>query len=717
MFRYFKKDVQPVLQFSATECGVACLAMLFKYYGCHVSMEELRDQCGASRDGTKAAKLIEIANKYGFDANAYRVELGTLLAMDKPVIAFWRFSHYVIIKRIAKDRVYINDPAYGALTVSLSDFDKYFTGVIIVVTPSSQYLATNQPKSAVSCVTRLLFEDNILALTVSVVCMLLCAVGPLMNSKSVSVFIDYCAIGRNKELLVYLVVFLFLQGMVFIIALGLQKIIQFRLVARASLIKSAKLMTHMLQLPLVFFSLRQKPEIFATLMRSEMATHSLFSSYSNILAGAILAIISFIALTYINYQLTGLLLVQLLFLMLPIKFLTGINSQYEHENAAKTGKYYSMVLSSIKNLVTIKSVCSESTIQMKLTQALYEKVSGLDKTNWVHLLLDNWLKLFNAISFIITLSVGSIRIVEGTLSIGNLITFYTLQLFFISQLTVITQSIKTMQGVVAAESRMNDLLNYPMDNRFKQLSLSKSAHGTISALSAIDLSFSFHPAAASILSGINLDIMAGQYVALVGSTGSGKSTLAKLLAHLYPVSSGKLLLYGSEYQRGGAAYFPDYFAYVSQEINLFSGTIYDNLTMWQKNIPLSVIESAIHDACLTDLIKDRGLDGSVEESGGNFSGGERQRLEIARALIQRPSILVLDEATSALDIETEKTLFERIAARGLTMIAVAHRLQTVMNCDCIYVMDQGKIVEQGTHHELLARRAHYYRLFMSGRNG
>lgn len=702
-------SVKPILQFSATECGVASLAMLFSYYHLHISMEVLRERCGASRDGTKASTLIEVAESFGFMGSAYRVELEDIAAIKKPVIAFWRFHHYVVIKGVGKNKIYINDPALGPITVNPSEFDKYFTGIIIDLEPTDRVIPVRRIPTYRPMISAWLSE-RISAFCFLLTCMLLTIMTPLMNTKLSSVFIDYCIIGQNDNWLPSLAVFATTLGVVLLIALRLQKIVQFRLTMKSSIIKSANIMNHVLKLPLLFFSLRHKPEVVAILMRAEAVASTLFQSLSNALINSIMVLVTFIFLLYADRELTFLIMLQLVLFVCLTRVLTALNYHYGQMGVTHIGKYYNITLSTLKNIETIKTIGAESNSMIRWLHTLYDKISVLDKSVWIFLLLDTSSQSFQSISTVITLCVGGFKVANGALSVGGLMTFYGLQIFLSNQIIAIIHAVKNLQNSMAIESRINDLLHYQTDKRFHQDQLIMQQHHCNNILSCRSLSFSYNHAALPVLSNINLDILPKQHVAFVGGTGSGKSTLVKILAHLYFPSSGSVLFHGKDYQQGGELEFSAHFAYVSQEVSLFSGTIYDNLTMWRTDVPMSLIDAAICDACLDDLIQQRGLYGKVEEGGCNFSGGERQRLEIARAIIQSPSILVLDEATAALDVVTEETIINQLRTRNVTIIFIAHRLNTVRHCDQIFVMEQGRIVEQGCHEDLILKQSHYHRL-------
>lgn len=704
---------QLVLQLSATECGVAALAMVMGYYGVHSDLAFLRKSCGTSRDGVKAATLIKVAESFGFEAAAYRVELDDIAVLSHPVIAYWRFNHYVVIHGVGDQRVFMNDPALGAISVSFAEFDKSFTGIVISLTPTASVIPL-KARSQWQPMLLAWFNGNGFALSLLMVCMLIAITAPMLSTRITAIFIDYCVIGRNSNWLPAFAITSVVLGLAMLIALRLQKITQFRLSMKASMMKSAEMMQHLLRLPLLYFTLRQKPEVATMISRAEIIATTLFQGGSASLISAVSSLVSLLFLIKIDGFMTIILLLLLCLLLVPASIITRMNTSYEQSNVTAISHYYSCSLSNIKNIETIKTCGIEATVLVKWIASLHQKINIQDQSNSLLLLLKACSQLFNSMSMFLTLFVGSIRVAEGKISVGGLIAFYGLQLCFTSQVMAILHLLKDWQSTYATQIQINDIFDHQVDCRF-QLAKHPTCMESDVILVCREMSFTYNPVEPPILSDINLDISCGQHVAFVGSTGSGKSTLVKILAHLYPPATGKLLLYGNECQQGGADSLPALFAYVSQEITLFSGTIYDNLTLWKRGVAQSVIEAAIHDACLTELIQQRGLYGKVEEGGCNFSGGERQRLDIARALIQSPAILVLDEATAALDVATEATLINNIRKRTMTILFVAHRLSTVKHCDQIFVIKDGCIIERGHHEELMSNQAHYRELLHNER--
>lgn len=706
--------LKPVLQLSSTECGIASLAMICAYFGLHVGLDELRKRCGTSRDGVRAAVLMKTAEALGLQACAYRVELEGIVKFNRPVIAYWRFNHFVVIKQVKRNKVYLNDPACGSRIVSLDEFDKCFTGIILVFEPALHFKRAPVLAKWYPMLCEWL-SNRVHALVFVLFCALITLIIPLFNAQLYAVFVDFCLLKHQYSWLPSLVLLVLLSIMILMTAVKLLQASQFRLSIKAGLMQSAGMMQHLLKMPLLYFSLRQKPELTALVLRAEASAASLFKSMGAGFANLLAAIIAFIMMVKLDYQLALYLSGLLLLYAIPLNITSKLSAEYEQVNIITSGRYYGDLLTGIKCIETIKACGVENSVLSKWQAAMQDKINGLDLTRSLAILLQLFYQSYHSLSMIFTLAIGASRVTEGVMTLGGLMAFYSVQLFFTSQLFALQQVIKEWQAADAMQTRMNDLQQISVDTRFTK-SVVHELDYQQTALSCESLSFHYNLSALPVLSDINLAIPSGSVVGFTGATGSGKSTLIKILAHLFKPDIGRILLYGQDCLHGSAALMPETIAYVSQETNLFSGTIYENLTLGMPQVSEEVIIAALRDACLVDLIKSRGLHGKVEEGGSNFSGGERQRLEIARALIQSTKILILDEATAALDAATEAAIMQHLRSRKLTILMIAHRLATLKNCDCIYVLDQGRIVEQGSHDNLLAQQSYYYQLVQSGRS-
>ena len=704
---YNKIRVPSILQSSDTECGVAALAMLFSFYNAKISIEQLREDCGAARDGCKVSTLISVSKKYGFTATAYKTDIDEIRKLDEPVIAFWNFSHYVVIKGFGKNRIFINDPAQGAMRVSFTEFDCAFTGIIIAIEPTN---VISIPSNKINKKNELisLIQSNFTTIFFIIICLLVSLIATLIPSAQVNLFIEQCLMLNNRAWL----------PMMGLLSLGIYSILigsqlslrwhQFKLATTEGIKKSSFIIAHMLQLPLIFYSLRQKSELIAIISRMEQVISVLLNSIYTI-SGCILSIsITFFILVKINSHLAMVSAALLLFSIMTIYLIAYLNLDFEKLYLNLSGKFYAYSMSAIRNLETIKSSGLEDAVLLKLYSYWGKKTAANDKVNNVNILSTTVMQFLSLFSTLLILWLGALNVASGLISIGSLISYYTIHQIFYNSIFLISTTLTDGFNAYVAHLRICDLTSYDKDYRFSHVH-QKIAQTENCFINCKDITFFYNKTGLPILSNINLQIKRGEHLALVGGTGSGKSTLAKLLCGLYPSHYGTISIFGQNIETFSTNDFENYFSYVSQDISLFSGTLHENLTMW-RDLNYEKLCHVIEICCLTDLVLKRGLYASVNEHGANFSGGEKQRIEIARALLQDTPILILDEATSALDTETEAILISNLRKTNKTIIFVAHRLTTIQHCDQIVLLDNGKILEHGTHHELLKNQHNYYSL-------
>lgn len=713
MLNLFKRKKAPVyFQYSATECGIASLAMIFAYYKNYVSLEDLRDKCGVSRDGSRADTLIKVATEYGYKAEAYSVEIEDIKNLSHPVIAFWNFSHYVVINYVANNKFYINDPAIGSLTISHDEFDRSFTGIIIVIAPEKHTLKHNKIP-----VLRLLIREWLgkyhKELIYLSLCLFVLAAIPLLNSSLSTLFINYCVIYSNQDWILFIAIATFTLMTTLSVMISYQKISQFKLCAKASIVKSSEIIAHVLQLPMVFYSLRQKSEIITILSLSEGIVNALTRSMTNVFINTVSGCFCLACMLWMDVYLAGTSLICVFLSLLVSVIAARFNLAYEKLQINTLGRWNMYSMAGIRNMESIKICGLEQSVFTRWLELWIDKLNARDKIHSLMLRVSVINKFLSSMTTLGLFFVGSDRISKGYLSIGYFMGYYSLHLYFFHCVTVILGALKESQEAYVSHARMNDIKRHEKDQRFLNKAADNSDIKTEEIIACQQVGFYYNRMEKPTLSDIHISIKTGQHVALVGKSGSGKSTLAKLLCALYHPGEGEIFYYGRKISSLLPEDLRQYFSYVSQDVSLFSGTIYDNLTMWQEDISRDEIMKAIHYACLDEVIALRGLYGEVEEGGGNFSGGERQRLDIARALIQNTSILVLDEATSALDIFTERKLIQHFRTLSKTIIYVAHRISAVAHCDQIYVLDNGQVIEHGSHDELMKSKRAYYELVRS----
>lgn len=698
-----------ILQYIDTECGIAALAIILSYYGTHVTLESLREQCGTSRDGCKAITLLNVAKNYGFSADAYKIDLKEIKYLLEPVIAFWNFNHYVVIEGVGDRRVFINDPACGRITIDFDEFDRAFTGVIIALSPASTQIKLKKKSSFTSLVKEwiLHFYQEIVYI---MFCLLIIVVCPLLNSNLTTIFIDYCIIANDTSWLPAIAFLSMISTTLFINVTISQKWHQFKLGAKTSIIKSASVLLHMLKLPMSFYSLRQKSEIISILNSTERIVSLLFKSITTLFFSLITAIVCLVFMFKVDSVLAFVSVILVLISCLTWIFISKFNLSLEKSLIVAHGKVYSQSMSNIKNIETIKACGLEENNLHRWHRLFCQKISWQDKSNTLSLEITAMNTFTDSFSMLLILSLGVYQIENGVISVGNLMAYYALHLFFYNNLNTLFSAVKNAQGIASSHDRMCDILTIKIDQRYSSKEV-VNPESHYPAILCRNVKFKYNKNSANILDEVHLEIKQGQHIAFVGNSGSGKSTLARVLCALHLPSSGEVLLFGKNISMYSSDELSQLISYMSQEVTLFSGTLHENITMWHQAIPTSLIQNVIHDFCLDEIIELRGLNGRVEECGSNFSGGEKQRIDLARTLMRDTDIVILDESTSALDIETEKKIITNLRKYNKTIIYVAHRLSSIQHCDQIIVIENGAIVEQGTHDILLENKGHYYQLY------
>lgn len=699
-----RKIVPTILQMEATECGAASLAMVMAYYKKFVTLEELRITCGISRDGSKASNLVKAARNYGFIAKGYTKSPEDLRNMTSPMIVHWNHNHFLVLEGFQGKYVYLNDPASGKRRLTWEEFDDCFTGVVLTFEPGPEFKPSGKKPNPVQSLKTYLKGSEI-ALTYLVLIGLLLILPGMALPMFSRIFIDEILLGGKtdwlKGLLIGMSVTVFFQGLM----LWLQGFYLQRLETKLSLSTSSKFLWHILRLPIAFFSQRYAGDI-AQRMSSNLNVTSMVSGQ---LAKSVLSIflVAFYLLIMFQYN-TTLALVGLIAAITNVVILRYSNTVFTDQSqkmGQDQGKMMNAVMSGIKSIETHKATGSENDFFTQWAGYFAKVVTNQQQFG----VLQEYLSLAQIVSKTVTDSIvliyGGYLIIQGDMTIGTLMAFQTVMAGFIGPVGDLTQMGSSIQQLRGDINRLDDVYRYPVDEQFDPAAPKADIPITAKLEGYIDitgLSFGYNPLEPPLIEDFSLKLKPGSRVALVGASGSGKSTVAKLAAGIYKPWSGEILFDGIRREELPREVINNSISVVDQEIIVFNGTIRDNISLWDTTIPDGEIVQAAKDAAIHDDISQRsgGYDYQMTEGGTNFSGGQRQRLEIARALATNPGILILDEATSALDPVTEKLIDEAIRRRGCTCLIIAHRLSTIRDSDEIIVMERGKIVQRGSHDDL-----------------
>ncbi len=689
----------------AVECGAASLAMIFAYYKKFLPLEKLRVDCGVTRDGVKASNILKAARRYGFEARGFRKEPAQLMEMPLPAIIHWNFNHFVVLEGFHQDKVYINDPASGPRVISEEEFDLAFTGVVLTFGPGPEFKPSGKKNSFLDSLKDWLTGSRA-AITYLVILGLLMVIPGLIVPAFSKIFIDDVLLGSKRE---WLKPLLWAMGAVVIlqaVLTGLQQHYLLKMETKISISNAGKFFWHIFRLPVEFFQQRSAGDISNRMQSNDVVAAFLSRELAETAIGFLT--IAFYLAVMLQYS-VGLTIISLLTALASIAYLYYSSNKIETLNKKllqDKGKVMGFSISGLYIIETLKASGSESDFFAKWSGYHAKEINAqqsLGKTTQILFHLPEFLSQF---ADVIVLFVGGLIIISGNLTIGSLIAFQGLLANFMKPVSGITQMGMQMKQVQGDINRLEDVFKYSIDenvSREVEVENEEDAYKKLEGYIEVkDLTFGYNPWDPPLIDNFNLTLKPGARVALVGGSGSGKSTVARLISGIYKPWSGEILFDGESRENLPRNVIVNSMAVVDQDITMFDGTIKENLTMWDSTISEFNIIRAAKDACIHDDInmRDKGYDHKVSEGGTNFSGGQRQRLEIARALTGNPSILILDEATSALDVHTEKVVDENIRHRGCTCVIVAHRLSTIRDCDEIIVMERGKIVQRGIHDEL-----------------
>ncbi|WP_407700318.1 NHLP family bacteriocin export ABC transporter peptidase/permease/ATPase subunit [Streptomyces beihaiensis] len=695
-----------VLQMEAVECGAAALAMVLAHHGRHVPLEELRIACGVSRDGSRASNLLKAARSYGLTAKGMQMEPAALADVQGPAILFWEFNHYVVYdgtgRRFGRRGVHINDPDKGRRFVPVEEFDTSFTGVVLVLEPGDDFRTGGRRPGVLKALPGRLRGTTGTMLAALLASLLLVGTGAAIPALS-RTYIDLFLIGDQTSLLGAL--FASMGAMVALTAaltwLQQANLLRGRIIS--STLSSARFFGHLLRLPVTFFAQRSPADLVQRLQSNDQVAETLARDLTAAGVDGIVVLLYAALLWTYDPQLTlvgvGLALLNVVAMRIVVRLRATRTQKLRADTARLTNTSYT----GLQLIETMKATGGEAGYFRKWAgqhaTTLEEQQRLGVPSAWLGIVAPTLATLNSAL----ILWIGGLRAVEGHLSVGLLVAFQALVTRFTAPVTRLNGVAGRVQDFAADVARLKDVENFPVDTLYARPETVRDTRRLKGQVELEEITFGYSPLDKPLLSGFSLAVGPGQQVALVGGSGSGKSTVSRLISGLYAPWEGVIRVDGrrlDDIPRGALA---SSVSFVDQDVFLFEGTVRDNVALWDPSIPDEAVLDALRDACLDDVVARRpgGIHARVEQDGRNFSGGQRQRLEIARALVRRPSILVLDEVTSALDAETEQAVMDNIRRRGCACVVIAHRLSTVRDSDEIVVLDHGQVVERGRHEYLV----------------
>ncbi len=710
--------VPVVMQLEALECGAASLTMLMAYYDKWVPLEQVRSDCGVSRDGSKAKNVALAAINYGFDVKAYRYDPETIQEEGVfPCIIHWNMNHFVVLNGFKGGRAYLNDPARGDIDVSMEEFDESFTGVTIVPTPGPDFKPSGKPKSILDFTKKRLVGAGAAVAFVMLTTAISYLFG-IINAFTSRIFMDRLLTGVNPDWVDPFINMLVWLAAIQLIVAWAQAVYSLKINGKMAVIGSTSFMWKVLRLPMDFFSQRQAGDIQARLALNSTIASTLINTLAPLLLNTIMAVFYLVVMLKQSVLLTCIGLTALVINIAVSQLVTKKRINITRVQMRDQAKLASTKTSGISMIETIKSSGAENGFFQKWAGYQASVNTQTVKTNKTNMLIGKVPEFLTSVANYGILVLGVYLTMIGEYTLGGVMMFQGFLSSFMTPAQTLISAGQTLQEMRTQMERVEDVMEYPDDISLKayQGDVDTADESELAKLSGNlelkDVTFGYSKLEPPLIENFSLKLEPGERVALVGASGCGKSTISKLVSGLYQPWSGEILYDGKPRSAYPRDVLVGSLAVVDQDITLFEDTIAENIRMWDSTIEDFEIVLAARDAQLHDDITKLpdGYQHKINSSGKNLSGGQRQRMEIARVLVQDPTIVIMDEATSALDARTEYEVMSAICERGITCVVIAHRLSTIRDCNEIIVLDRGKVVERGTHDELIAKGGAYAEL-------
>lgn len=707
--------VPVVMQLEALECGAACLCMILAYYNKWIPLDQVREDCGVSRDGSKAKNMLKAARFYGLDAKGYRCEPDELKANGSfPCIIHWNFNHFVVLNGFRGNRAYINDPAKGTYSVSMEQFDEAFTGICLQFDTTDDFNPSGKPKSMLEFAAKRLKgtrEAIVFTIITGVIAAMLGFVNPVFSR----VFLDHLLNGIDADWLTSFLILLAAVNIVQILVSGLKAVYLLRINGKMAAMGNASYMWKILKMPTKFFSQRMAGDIQGRQVDNASIAETLIGTFAPLILNTVMMIFYLVVMVRFSVAMTVIGLASIFLNALVSAYISKKRINITRVSLRDSAKLSSATVSGIEMIETIKASGAENGYFKKWTG--YQASVNTQQVKFIK--MNQYLGMIpqfvSSLANNLVLFLGVWLTMQGKFTVGMVMAFQGFLNSFMSPAMTIVSAGQTLQEMRTKMDRVDDVMEYPKEELFKEGEITGDMQKLTGNIELKNVVFGYSTFDEPIIKDFSINIPLGKSVAIVGESGCGKSTISKLIAGLYKPWSGEILFDDKPLNQIPQNIFRGSLAVVDQDIILFEDTIANNIKLWDSSIEDFEMILAANDAQIHEDImqRPRGYQYKLIEGGKNLSGGQRQRIEIARALAQDPTIIVLDEATNALDAKTEYDVVNAIRNRGITCIIIAHRLSTIRSCDEIIVMQNGEIKNRGTHDELMQDSSIYRSLVSS----
>ena len=706
--------VPVIMQMEALECGAACLAMILAYYRKWIPLEQVRYDCGVSRDGSNMKNVYLAAQHYGLEVHGYRMEPEGLKENGSfPCIIHWDFNHFVVLDGFRGGKAVLNDPARGVVKVSMEEFDESFTGLVLTFAPGEGFEPSGKRRSTLEFARKRLkgaAPAVVFVVLTSVITYLFKVISPVMSR----IFYDRLLSGRAPDWVYpFLAVLTALTAFELIVQWA-QTVYSLKINGKMAIEGNAGYMWKILRLPMNFFSQRMTGDIMQRQMTNATIAGTLVQTVAPLALNTVMMFFYLIIMLRYSVEMTLVGIASLVINLLTARYLAEKHVNLTRVQMRDEGKLASATMAGISQTETIRASGAEAGFFRKWSG--YQASVNTQQVKYDTLTARIGLipEFISTASNYLVLFMGVYLAMNGKFTIGMITTFQGLLGYFMEPAMTLVDAGQTIQEMRTDMERVEDVMEYPDDPALlNSADTGEESYAKLKGdVEVKHVTFGYSRLGEPVITDFSMHLKPGSRVAIVGASGCGKSTVSKLITGLYQPWAGEILFDGKPVAEIPRSVFTGSVAMVDQEIVLFEDTIANNIRMWDESIADFEVILAARDAQIHDdiMLRPGGYQGRLIENGRDLSGGQRQRLEIARVLAQDPSIVILDEATSALDAKTEYELVKAVKDRGITCIVVAHRLSTIRDCDEIIVLEKGKIVERGTHKDLYARGGIYTEL-------